>query len=366
MCRTLLTLLLLAPLLAAQDSVRDAYKKGRTMRGKKQQQYAAEQAPRFAGIAKGNDHRYMGYLWRWADEHAKAAESFGAYLREMATAKAKNRELIAFERTRSLVDARQWGAVPAAAQDYLAEFRGQKRTGWIRFLEARACRATGKLELALEAFQGAEVAGYKNAKYETVDCLVQLGKYREASQALDQKDDGSTRFATLKRALPNLGLPLPKRIAFDYWAGTELATSEVKETSALWSFWSTKNTKKSMWLIHRVTNKWANQFKGKLHCIGPHAYTKFDPFQMKTLDDMTPSTEQGFVNDWYDQYEVEYPLVLMADHSLHALCGVDPLLPALPAFAISDSKGVLRYVRVGSLDFELEAVESMLTRVTSE
>ena len=366
MWRTLLFLLLLAPLLAAQDTAQAAYKRGRTMRGEKQKQFAAEQAARFAGIAKGNDHRYMGFLWRWAGEDGKAADSFGAYLREMASAKAKNRELISFERTRSLVDAKRWGAVPAAAQDYLAEFRGQKRTGWIRFLEGRACRATGKLEQALESFQGAEIAGDKRAKYETVDCLVQLGKYPEASQALNDKDDGSSRFATMRRALPNLGLPLPKRLAFDYWAGTELATSEVMEKPALWAFWSTKNTRKSMWLIHRVANEWATQFKGKLNCLGPHAYTKFDPIKMKTVDEMSAATEQGFVADWYDQYKLEYPLVLMADHALHARCGVDPLLPALPAFAVSDKKGVLRYVRVGSSDFELEAVEAMLTRVTSE
>lgn len=365
MSRILLSLFLLAPFLAAQDGPRDAYKRGRVMRGEKQKQFAAEQAAMFAGTAKGNDHRYMGYLWRWAGEHGKAADSFGAYLREMASAKAKNRELIAFERTRSLVDARQWGAVPTAAQDYLAEFRGQKRTGWIRFLEGRAYRATGKLDLALDAFQGAEVAGDKRATYETVDCLVQLGRYREAIKAANEKDDGSTRFSTMIRALPNLGLPLPKRLAFDFWAGTELATSEVKETCALWAFWST-NGGRSRKLIHQVANNWQKKYKGKLNCIGPHAYTKFDPFAMKTIDDMSPATEQQFVSDWHDQYEVEYPLVLMADNALHALCGVDPYKPALPSFAISDKKGVLRYVRVGSSAFELEAVEAMLSRVTSE
>ena len=87
---------------------------------------------------------------------------------------------------------------------------------------------------------------------------------------------------------------------------------------------------------------------------------------MKTVDEMSPSTEQGFVEDWHDQYEVEYPLVLMSDDALHTFCGVDPFRPALPAFAISDKKGVLRYVRVGSSAYELEAVEAMLTRITSE
>lgn len=365
MSRTFLSLLLLASFLGAQDSPRDAYKRGRVMRGEKKKQFAAEQAAIHASTAKGNDHRYMGYLWRWAEEYGKAADSFGSYLREMASAKAKNRELISFERTRSLVDAKQWGAVPTAAQDYLAEFRGQKRTGWIRFLEGRAYRSTGKLDLALDAFQGAAIAGDKRAKYETVDCLVQMGRYREAITAANEKDDGSTRFSTMIRALPNLGLPLPKRIAFDFWTGTELANSEVKETCALWAFWST-NGGRSRRLIHRRANAWQKQFKGKLHCIGPHAYTKFDPFAMKTIDDMSPATEQGFVSDWYEQYEVEYPLVLMADNALHSLCGVDPYRPALPTFAISDKKGVLRYVRVGASTFELEAVQAMLVRVTSE
>ena len=365
MSRTLLSLLLLAPLLVAQDSARDAHKRGRGMRGAKKKQFAAEQAARFASTAKGNDHRYMGLMWTWAGEHGKAADSFGAYLREMPSAGAKHRELIAFYRTQSLVKAKRYGAVSTAAQDYLAEFRGQKRTGWIRFLEGRAFRATGKLDLALDAFQGSEVAGYKNARYETVDCLVQLGRYREAITAANDKSDGSTRFTTMTRALPNLGLPLPKRLAFDFWAGTELATSEVREKAALWSYWST-NGGKSRRLIHQVTNKWAKQFKGKLNCLGPHAYTKFDPFAMKTIDDMSASAEQAFVEDWHDQYGVEYSLVLMADNSLHALCGVDPYKPALPAFAISDKKGILRYVRVGASAYELEAVEAMLTKVTSE
>ncbi len=365
MCRTLLFLFLLAPLLTAQDSLQAAYKRGVRMRGRKQKQFAAEQVAVFAGTAKGNDHRYMGFLQFWAGGYGKAADSFGAYLREMPQAKAKNRELIAFEWTRSLVDARRWGAVSAAAQDYLAEFRGQKRTGWIRFLEGRAYRASGKLDLALDAFEGADVAGHKSARYETVDCLVQMGRYREAIKAADEKNDGSTRFATIIRALPNLGLALPKRLAFDFWAGTELATSEVKERAALWAFWST-NGGRSRKLIHKVANNWAKQFKGKLHCIGPHAYTRFDPFSMKTVDDMSPAAEQGFVRDWYDQYEVEYPLVLMSDNALHERCGVDPYKPALPSFAISDKKGVLRYVRVGASAWELEAVEAMLTKVTSE
>jgi len=365
MCRTFLFLLLLAPLLTAQDDARAAYKRGRTMRGEQKKQFAAEQAATFAGTASGNDHRYMGYLWTWAEEHGKAADSFGAYLREMTSAKPKNRELIAFERTRSLVNAKRWGAVSTAAQDYLREFRGQKRTGWIRFLEGRAHRASGKLDLALDAFQGAEVADYKNAKYEMVDCLVQMSRYREAIALAREKDDGSSRFATMLRALPSLGLPLPKRLAFDHWAGTELATSEVKEKPALWAFWST-NGGKSRRLIHKITNHWSNRFKGKLHCLGPHVYTKFDPSEMRTVEEMSPSAEQGFVEDWHDQYGVEYPLVLMSNDALHELCGVDPLRPALPTFAISDKKGVLRYVRVGSLPYELEAVEAMLTKVTSE
>ena len=41
MSRTLLSLLLLASFLAAQDSARDAYKRGRMMRGEKQKQFAA-------------------------------------------------------------------------------------------------------------------------------------------------------------------------------------------------------------------------------------------------------------------------------------------------------------------------------------
>ena len=365
MCRTFLFLFLLAPLLNAQDDPRAAYKRARTMRGAQKKQFAAEQAATFGSTASGNDHRYLGYLWRWAEEHGKAADSFGAYLREMASAKPKNRELIAFERTRSLVDAKRWGAVSGAAQDYLAEFRGQKRTGWIRFLEGRAHRATGKLDLALDAFQGAEVAGEKRARYETVDCLVQMGRYPEATKVAREKDDGSTRFATMLRALPSIGLPLPKRLAFDHWAGADLATSEVKEKSALWAFWST-NGGKSRKLIHQITNHWANQFKGKLNCLGPHTYTKFDPSEMKTVEEMSPAAEQGFVEDWHDQYGVEYALVLMSDNALHDRCGVDPLRPALPAFAISDKKGVLRYVRVGSGAYELEAVEAMLTKVTSE
>ncbi|MHC4549307.1 MAG: hypothetical protein ACYTEZ_11085 [Planctomycetota bacterium] len=366
MSRIALTLFLLTPLLTAQDDPRDAYKQAKGMRRKSEKKaYAADAAARFAATAQGNDHRYMGYLWRWAGEPGKSADSFGAYLAEVKDTKPQNRALAMLERAISLVDARRFGAVPSAAQEYYGEFPGHKYIGRIRFYEARAHRMEGRLDRALDAFQAGAVAGHGPSKYEKVDCLIQLGRYREAGAAAREQDDGSARYSTLMRAMPNLGLPLPKP-AFDYWTGTELAWAEVKERPVVWSFWSTMAKYRLNQGIHEITNTWRRDYSGKVHCIGPAVYLKFDPVSMKYVDDMTQRDEQEFISDWYEQYKLEYPLVLMSDASLHERCGINPDKPALPAFALSDKKGVLRYVRVGGSDWEVEAVEAMMRQLIKE
>jgi len=59
-------------------------------------------------------------------------------------------------------------------------------------------------------------------------------------------------------------------------------------------------------------------------------------------------------------------LCTLKDSTLHDFCGVDPAHPVLPAFALGDAKGRLRYVRVGAGPWASEAMELMIKRVLSE
>jgi len=362
--RTCIIILLLSSILVAQEDPRGAYKQAKTMRGQAKKDYASEQASRFASSATGSDHRYMGYLWRWAGEPSKAADSSAAYLAEPTTTNPKNRAVEMLNRVISLLEAKRWSDVPAATGQYYSEFSGQKYTGRMRFSEGRAYRMMGNMVQAIEAFEKGSVAGYKLCNYEIVDSYVQLGRYQDASTAASETDDGSSRYSSLVRALPNLGKPMPK-LPFDFWAGTELALSEVKEKPAVFAFWTTMGGK-SRRLIHGVTNKWQETYSGKVNCIGPAVYVKFDPTTMRIVDEMTSATEQSFIADWHSQYNVKYSLALLSDSTLHELCGIDPAKPVLPAFAVSDKQGRLRYVRVGGSAWEIEAVETMIKRVASE
>ncbi len=100
--------------------------------------------------------------------------------------------------------------------------------------------------------------------------------------------------------------------------------------------------------------------------MGPALYVKFNPTNMKTIGDMSKREEQGYISGWKDQYYLKYNLIVLNNTVLHALCGVDPAYPALPAFAMSDNKGRLRYVRVGPEAATTEAIDAMFRRLLKE
>jgi len=363
MSRIVLTLLILTSALLAQEDVKAAYKQAHAMRGDAQKTFAAEQAARFDGQAAPADNLYLGYLWTYAENWSKAAEAFAAFLK--AEPKSVNAPNALLQEAICLCSCGRYGEVPAVVKTFRDEHSGHKYLPRMRFCEGRALRMTGDLEGALAAFRAGSTGGFENAHYEVVDCLLQLGRYDEAKSVMAEQGGTSTRYTTARAALPHLGQPLPKALPFDFWTGTELASAELHEQPVVFDFWSTKGGR-SRNLIHELGNRWAKEYAGKVLVVGPTVYLKFDPVTMKTEDDMTPKAEQEIVSSWSEQYGVKYPLVLLKGNDLHELCGVDPETPALPCFAVTDKKGVLRYVRVGSADFELEAVEAMLRRVAGE
>ena len=114
-------------------------------------------------------------------------------------------------------------------------------------------------------------------------------------------------------------------------------------------------------------NGWAKRYPRKrLDLVGPAVYLKFDPYRMRTDPDMTAETEQNWIANWHTEYALRYPLVLLGDNTLHNRCGVDPMLPTLPAYAVVDGRGRLRYVRVGGSAWATQAVEAMIATVLEE
>jgi len=356
-------LLLFAARAHAGDDLRAIYAHAKRLKDEHRKEYAAKQAARFADTTDAKDQIYVGYLWSWAGEWDRAARAFRAYLRG-AGPKARNRRTAMVERARMLIESGRWDDVPEAVQQYRDEFSGTRHVGRMLFYLGRARRVQGDAERAHEAFRLAARAGHDLSGYEVADALVQLGRYDEARKAAAEFGDGSARFAALTTALPAFGKKLPK-LDLDYWTGRELARSELFAKPALYGFWSSK-AGRVRHTIHAAMNGWAEAFGSRLHVIGPTVYARFDPHEMRTEEEMSPDEERGLVSAWHEQYGLRYPLVLVGDGRLHDLCGVDTERPTLPAFALSDRKGRLRYVRVGGSDWALEAVEAMVKRLVAE
>jgi tetratricopeptide (TPR) repeat protein len=360
--RTCLLLVLLATAVSAEDSVRAAYKNAKRLKGKKQVEYAAEQAGAFESSVTGADLMYLGFLWQYAEQLEKADATLEKFL--ASGEGAKNRPLVMVKRAEILLDMRAWAKVTPVAELYFQQHPSHKYQAQMRFHWGRGLRMNGQIEDGLKQFTTSAKTGYIHAMPEVIDCLLQLGRYDEAVAEAQKKPDDSYSKAVIAAA-GHFGKPLPKKLAFDFWTLKELAAAELREKPTVFLFWSTK-ARRSNEKIHAAGNGWVAQFGDAVNVVGPTVYAKFDPVNMRVVDAMTPKEEQGFVDSWAGQYNVKYPLTLMTDGALHAACGIDAERPTLPACLVSDKKGLVRYIRIGSAPWAFEGVEAMLVRVTKE
>lgn len=362
MRRTCLALLLLTSLAVAD--VKDAYYQAKKKRGAEQQEFAAGQAALYAGSVSGTDYLYLGFLYQYAKDRDSAISAFRSYLRE-AKPKAKNRPRALFEIANAQLGQRKYNDVLATVKEFMEKHGGGAYLKWIRYCEGRAQRAAGNAGPALEAFKKAQLAGHKTGGYEVTDCLIQLGRYADIKPILAETNTETGRWKSLAAALPNLGQELPKKLDIGFWAGRELGMGEIKGKPTVWSFWSTKvgNMRDP---VHDITNALAEHFGSKINILGAAVYLQFDPIHMRSNPAMEKSEEESYVEGWKEQYKLQYDVILLNDNKLHDLCGVDPAYPVLPAFGVSDKKGVLRYVRVGPEDATLEAITAMVDRLLKE
>ena len=362
MHRTWIALLLAVSIAAGQD-VKDSYNKAKRKRGQAKQQFAAEWAEEHDGTVKGIGYLYLGLLWQYAENWDKAVDAFRGYL-QGAKPTSKSRPRAVLEITNSQLRAKKYADAAATAKEFLQKFKNHAYRGRVFYAQGRARRAQGDMEGSLSAFRKGNAAKHKLCAYEVADCLLQLGRYEDVKIHAEETNTDAGRWKTLLTALPNMGKPLPK-LDIDFWAGRDLGMGEIKAKPTLWSFWTTKvgNMRD---VIHDITNDITRRFSGKVHVLGPALYVKFNPTNMKSVGDMSKNEERGYISGWKSEYNIQYNLCLLNDSALHALCGVDPAYPALPAFAISDNKGRLRYVRVGPEAATTEAIDAMFRRLLKE
>lgn len=360
--RICLLLLLMAATVPAADTVRAAYKSAKRLKGQRQVNYATEQANMFEGKATGADLMYLGFLWEYADEFEKANATLEKFL--ASGEGAKNRPLVMVKRVQVLLSMKAWAKVTPAAEQFFQEHPSHKYQAQMRFHWGRGLRMNGQTEEALKQFTVSAKTGYVHAAPEVLDCLLQLGRYAEAV-AEAQKKPGASYSKAVIAVGDTFGKPLPKKLSFDFWTLKELAAAELREKPTVFAFWSTK-ARRSNEKIHAAGNRWVAKFKSAINVVGPTVYARFDPVNMRIVDAMTPREEQGFIDSWSGQYNVKYPLTLLTDGALHDACGIDAEHPTLPAFLVSDKKGLVRYVRIGSAPWAFEGVEAMIVRLTKE
>lgn len=358
--RIIFSLCLAAAVLHA-ESVKDAYKHAKRLRGDAKAEYAAQKAAEYDGQVSGADLMYLGFLWEYAGKLEKADDALRGFIDSGEGS--KNRPLVMVMRARLLNEMGAYSKVGPVADLFLQQYAGHRYQAQLRFEYGRALRLLGKTEDALKQFETCAKIGYTHAPPEVVDCLLQLGRYDEAV-AEAKKKPGDSDFAMVIAVADHFGKPLPNA-NFDFWTLKDLALAEIKEKPTVFAFWSMK-ARRANEILHAATNGWVARFKDAINAVGPTVYEQFDPSTMRTVDTMTKKDEQGFATSWAGQYKVNYPLVLMGDNKLHEFCGYDLEHPVLPAFAVTDKKGVLRYVRVGSSDWALESVRAMLERLVKE
>jgi tetratricopeptide (TPR) repeat protein len=353
--------LLLAVSVAAAADVKGAYNTAKRKRGAEKKEFAREQATALEGQVDGVGYVYLGLLWQFAEDWDKAVVAFRAYL-DVSKPTGKSRPRALLEIANSQVNGGKFADASATATEFLQAHAGHAYAGRVRYAQGRALRARGDVKGALGAFMKGDTAEHKLCTYEVADCLMQLGRYDDLKAHVGSATGDAARWKTLRKALPNLGQPLPKKLPIDYWSGRDLGMSEIYAKPVLWSFWTTKvgNARDQ---IHDMTNELARRFKGKAHVLGPAVYLQFNPVDMRAEPGMDRKVEQDYVDGWRSEFKLRYDLIVLDDNTLHDLCGIDPAYPALPAFAVSDRKGVLRYVRVGPERAATEAVAAMLERL---
>lgn len=366
--RSIASLLVLAALVCAQESAKDVYKELQSKRGDEARKYAEEKGAALEATAKGKDLAYLGMIWMRVDNWEKVLAAFDGFL-SATKAGDTNRSLALAEKVHALVELRRHEQVPDAAKAFLSEFPGtDKNAGRVHWYHGRALRGLGKLEEALAPFKSAAAEKHEVAPNDVVDTYIQLGIYDKAKEYLESRQEGegnpSTHDATVLRMLTNLGKPWPE-INFDHWAGTSHTMEEMRGKVTLLVFWSTK-ANRTKDVIHRLGSAFAKNAGDNLLVFGPTIYTKFDPVDMKDKAEATAKDEQGWVDEWVKQYQLPYSLCLVADSSLHTFCGVDPEKPLLPAFAVGDKKGNLRYFRLGAAQWDFEAIDGMVRKLISE
>jgi hypothetical protein len=358
--RILLALLLAAAVLSAEE-VKDAYHHAKRLRGDAKTEYAAQKAAEYDGKVRGSDLMYLGFLWQYAGQLEKADDALRGFIESGEGA--KNRPLVMVSRARLLIEMGAYSKVAPVADLFLQQYGGHRYVAQMRFEYGRALRMTGKTEDALKQFETCAKSGYVHAPTEVVDCLLQLGRYDAAVAEAKNKPDDSY-FAAVIAAADSFGKPLPNA-SFEFWTLKDLAAAELKDKPTVFAFWSMK-ARRANELLHKATNGYVARFKGNINAVGPTVYEQFDPSTMRTVDSMSKTDEQGFVESWANQYGVKYPLVVMGDDKLHKFCGYDLEHPVLPFFAVTDKKGMLRYVRVGPEDWAFEGVAAMLERLIKE
>lgn len=368
--RTALPLLallpLFAPLASAEEGVQEAYKKLKALKGEERQKFAAEQAAAFDGKVQGRDMLYLGFLFFEAEMWDKAAPALKAFL-DVAKGDDAMRPVAASGWVDALVEAKRYGEVEAAAQAAAAGISADKYVGKILWNVARSRRAQGRLAEAAVAFEQALQKGHEDAAADLFDARVALGQYDQARELAKTRAAAETKgstWKTISAMAANLGKPIPD-FNFDYWAGGDRSMADLKSKPTVYVFWSTM-AQKVLPKIHKTAAHWNNQFQGKAFVIGPAVYLKFDPIEGKPKEGATREEEQAWVKEWVNQYQLPYPLGLVADGGLHEFFGVHAEKPHLPAFAMSDKSGIYRYFRLGGDPYDREAAELALTRLASE
>lgn len=359
--RTALPLLALLPFLPAtvfaQDSgIQAAYKQLKGLKGEERQKFAAEQAAAFEGKVSGRDLLYLGFFYVEAENWEKAAPALGTYL-EAAAADDKMRPVAAASRVEALTELGQHAEAATAAAAFDKDFPGDRHSAKVHWCLGRSLRTRGRLAEAVEEFRKAAGAGSEDAAADQFDALVLLGRFddaRAAAKALADIEQKGMTWRTIARMAANLGKPVPD-FAFDAWAGDALTMEQIRAKPTVFVFWSTMAQKAGP-KIHKIAGDLVSHCAGKANVLGPAAYLKFDPYEMKEKEGATKEEEQGWVKEWAKQYGLPYPLAVASDTSLHDFFGVDVKKPLLPAFAMTDKKGVFRYLRVGGATADRESL----------
>ncbi len=298
----------------------------------------------------GDANFFLGLLWKVAEEHGKAGDTFVKFVQACPTDKnfATGLYYCAVELAK---DGRTADAASYVTM-YGEKFpRNKKYWKSMASTVGYAMLADGDFGGAIKMLGTAAELGDAYAGEEMVRCMWAQGDYDQArtkANALKAQFNGlpeQERYETVADLAGRMGRPAAA-LDVDGWSKESgLSAEDLKDSPYLIYFWTVRNRGTAN-KNERLLGKIYDRYNGEgLEIIGISKFSGYDLETGKSDDSMDAARETRNLKVWVLNFETPWPLAVVGNNKLHDYFGFRKKVPAI---ALIGKKGNLRYFRDSS------------------